>query len=162
MLFQETDRPDVFRDESGQLWPLGAREITELRNSGQIVPRTSSGGGGAAVSLGSAWAPDPIERVGAAPATQAPAKIGLGPAFAVSPTAGGYAPLQAPVKRDFEAAAQGGNEWQFNGQPRTPSGVQTLPSQPMRERVSTTHLQASWRNAWRVGRHCAPNERLVS
>lgn len=142
MLFQETETPGVYRDEKGEMWPLGADMVTKLRNNGNVFMggQSSSGGGdgGAKVGIGPAWAPNPVERVGAAvPSAQAPVKMGLGPAFAVQPGSGGSPPLQAPVKRDFEAVPQqGGSDWQFNGAPRQPSGVQQLPSQPMLSRVS--------------------------
>lgn len=142
MLFQETETPGVYRDEKGEMWPLGADMVTKLRNNGNVFMggQSSSGGGdgGAKVGLGPAWAPNPVERVGAAaPSAQAPVKMGIGPAFAVQPGSGGAPPLQAPVKRDFEAMPQqGGSDWQFNGSPRQPSGVQQLPSQPMLSRVS--------------------------
>lgn len=140
MLFQETETPGVYRDEKGEMWPLGADMVTKLRNNGNVFmggQLSGGGGGGAKVGLGPAWAPNPVERVGgSAPSTQGPVKMGIGPAFAPTP-GGGLPPLQAPVKRDFEAMPQqGGTAWQFNANPRQPSGVQQLPDQPMLSRVS--------------------------
>lgn len=137
MMFHETDTPGVYRDESGQMWPLGPREITALQNNGSIAPRVPGGGGGGApIGIGPAFAPNPIERVAPAGQPQAPAKVGLGSAWAPGAApGGGLPPLQAPVKRDFEAIPQGGQEWQFNPTGRAPSTVQ-LPNEPMLSRVS--------------------------
>jgi hypothetical protein len=53
MLFSETPYENVLQDETGKMWPLGAADVAQLRNSGQVVSRnpTSSGGGGAPPGL---------------------------------------------------------------------------------------------------------------
>lgn len=50
MLFQETETPGVYRDEKGEMWPLGADMVTKLRNNGNVFMggQSSSGGGGGA------------------------------------------------------------------------------------------------------------------
>lgn len=111
MLFQETDTPGVYRDERGEMWPLGPDTVTKLRNSGStVLPSSGSGGGdgapAATVGLGSPWTP--------------------GPAPAAPP----------PVKRDFQAVPQqGGQDWQFSAQPKAPQGVQSLEGPSMLSRV---------------------------
>jgi hypothetical protein len=135
MLFYETPYENVLSDETGQMWPLGADDVTKLRNSGQVVARPGGGGGGAPPGL------DPRGRsVQAVPAAAGGAPLGgmapMGPPTPnrINPQSSAIPPREVPPGLDPRGRS-------VQAVPGAASALRPEPAAPMGQSQQSPSLQ---------------------